>query len=85
MSTSGTGYNWFHAALVMLAPVAVAALVGLYWSNRASRLAWEHTLQENKPLVRWRPRRGAPALLRDSAGVARSTELNRASRLVSRC
>ena len=35
-----TGYNWFHAALV-----------GLYWSNRASRLAWEHTL-ENKPLVR---------------------------------
>ena len=45
----------------MLAPVAVAALVGLYWSNRASRLQWEHTLQsENKPLVRPCGRDAAP-------------------------
>jgi len=43
-----------HAVLVLLAPVAAAAMIGLYWGYQASKLSWPERPpdeREDKPLV----------------------------------
>lgn len=66
-----------HAALVMLAPVAAAALVGLCWAHRASSMGWERSPEsENKPLVRRATMRRRHSRLPGRAGAARPTRLS---------
>jgi hypothetical protein len=49
---SGRMTSLTHAVLVLLAPVAAAALIGLYWGYQASKLSWpERPPEEDKPLV----------------------------------